>query len=128
MAKYKIDNSLQDETKEYMKDVLKKLKSDGEKIDDSWNASLYLIAGYYDTIITCDKELSESGLTVLDRFNSTVAHPLIKVKNDASIQLQKLLIEFLLTKKSALRINDVTSEDDSPLMQFVNKKSKVESR
>lgn len=128
MAKYKIDNSLQDETKEYMKDVLKKLKSDGEVIDDAWNASLYLIAGYYDTIITCDKELKNTGLTVQDRFNSTIPHPLVKVKNDASIQLQKLLIEFLLTKKSALRINDINSEEETPLEILIKNKNKKETR
>lgn len=124
--KYKIDDSLSKEVKSYMKDVINKLKKDNQKIDDVWSAGLYLIASNYDTIISTSKKINEDGMLIKDRFGSLIQHPLIKIKNDAQIQLQKLLIEFLLTKKSEIKNNDSSTEndDESPLMNFVNSSKK----
>ena len=127
MAKYKIDPLLDKQVKDYMSVVIKKLEADGSRIDESWNAPLYLMAENYNTVIECNKLLKVEGLTTTDRFGGTVANPIIKIKNDAQIQMTKLLVEFLLTKKQSLKVSPDQSEDDSPLMQFVSK-NKVEKR
>jgi Mg2+ and Co2+ transporter CorA len=54
MAKYKIDSSLQKETKAYMKDVLEHLTNVGviENVD---TAALSMLAKNYDTFILCNQ-------------------------------------------------------------------------
>jgi len=104
---YKIDDNLEKETKQFIKTVIKKLKQDNE-IDDSWFASFDLMADNYNTFLLCKKQISVDGLTVL--FNGNIkAHPLVKIQNDAQIQLTKLLIEFGLTLKSGQKIGVVES-------------------
>ena len=128
MAKYKIDDNLELEAKTFMKDVINKLKEDG-KIDESWNAGLYLMANNYSTVIKCDKQLATENLIVLGNNGAPTANPLIKVKNDAQIQLQKCLIEFLLTKKSVVKLPEAAPETEKTgLESFFESKNKIEKR
>lgn len=125
MSKYKVSPDYRKETKKYIQSVIKKLNSDDGELDDVWFASLDLIASNYNTILDCQEKIKTDGIMITNRFGDKIAHPLIKVSENASIQLQKLLIEFLLTKKSALKTEpstESTSSDDSPLMQFFNNK------
>lgn len=119
--KYKINKNNNKAVQSYMKDVLKFLKEKSGITQDSWTASLVMIEDNYSTFLKCQKQLNEEGLTVNDRFGSTVKHPLIKVQNDAQIQLVKLLNEFGLTLKSSDKINSIEKTDDnSALSKFIN--------
>lgn len=123
MAKYSIDKTLEKEVQDYMKAVIKKLESDGTKLDETYNAGLYILADNYNTVVKCNKQLANEGLTTTDRFGGTIANPLIKIKNDASIQAQKMLQEFLLTKKAQVKVNEPTTTDcESSLEKWRNKK------
>jgi P27 family predicted phage terminase small subunit len=129
MAKYKIDDNLEQEVRVFMKDVVNKLKEDG-KIDESWTAGLTMMAQNYNTFIECQRTIKKDGLTITNRFGDMVAHPLIKVSENASIQLQKLLIEFLLTKKSIIKLPDYQPEEEATELEsfFKQKNNKVEKR
>lgn len=123
MSKYKIDKTLKPQTQEYMKVLVKKLKGENGEIDEVWNAFLYLISKNYDMIIECDEDISKLGLTTVGR-SGIIQNPLVKVRNDAQIQLFKLLDSFLLTKKSSLKSGDEIEEDDSPLTSYFKDKNK----
>ena len=126
MAKYKINKQHEKEVQTYMKTVIKKLSSENGEILPEWFNSLNLLADNYNVFIQCSKQIQSEGITIIDRFGSRVAHPALKIKNDAQIQLQKLNIEFFLTKKSAQKIIHNEAEEESPLMNFV--KGKKEKR
>jgi len=120
MGKYKINPDLDLEVKKYMKDVLIKLELDG-KIDESWTAGLNMMAENYNTFVECQRSIKKDGLLITNRFGEKVVNPLIQVSKDSSIQLQKLLIEFLLTKKSVVKLpvsTDADSEDFDVIKSF----------
>ncbi len=124
---YKIDNNLEKESKIFIKSIIKKLNQDNE-IDESWFASFDMMADNFNTFFICKKQLATDGLTITDRFGNIKAHPLVKIQNDAQIQLFKLLCEFGLSLKSGQKMGIVeTTEEVSPLAAFINK-SKVEKR
>lgn len=124
MAKYKINPELDNEVKIYMKDVLKKLKQDGE-IDETWTAGLNMIAENYNTFIECQRTIKKEGLLLTNRFGNKIPNPAIEISKNASIQLQKLLIEFLLTKKSVIKLPtppDNEDDDDDIIKAFSQNK------
>ena len=126
MAKYKINKQHEKEVQTYIKTVIKKLSKDNGEILPEWFNSLNLLADNYNVVIKCQKQINDEGITIIDRFGSRVANPAIKIKNDAQIQLQKLNIEFFLTKKSAQKLINNEETEESPLMNFV--KGKKEKR
>lgn len=125
--KYKINKNNDKETINYMKKVIDYLSVDSE-INDEWIGSLQLLEDSFNTFILCSKKLENEGLFINDRFGSLISHPAIKVKNDANIQVQKLMIEFGLTKKSQLKLSenqtDNSKESPSPLSIFEKKYNK----
>jgi len=130
MAKYKINTDLDNEVKKYMKDVLIKLELDG-KIDESWTAGLNMMAENYNTFVECQRAIKKDGLLITNRFGDLVANPLIQVSKDAGIQLQKLLIEFLLTKKSVIKLpvsTDAESEEFDVIKSFAPQNNTIEKR
>lgn len=127
MAKYKIDEQLEEEVKSYMKVVISKLKENG-KIDESWNSALYLMADNYNTVIICNKQLAIDGLTTVSPRNGVTAHPMVKIKNDAQKELQKLLIEFGFTLKSGQKMGVETEQEELTPFMAMMAKNKVEKR
>lgn len=104
--------------------LIKKYK----RISNEWLGPLSMLADNYNIFFKCRNAIKSDGLMILDRFNVLVKHPLIKVQNDAQIQIVKLLNEFGLTVKAAAKLNDVDEEDeDSPLSIFLQS-DKIEKR
>jgi len=129
MPKYKIDKNLQKDTKQYMSIVIKKLTSGETELDESWNAALQMLAQNYDTFIKCHSELNNSGLLITKANGELVAHPLIKVAENAEIQCIKLLNEFGLTLKASSKIGTIEQIDEtSDLTNFLINKNKSEKR
>jgi len=129
MAKYKIDSDLEKEVQSYMKDVLSKLKSDNEKIDETYTAALTMLAENYNMFIKCREQIKNDGLTFKDRFGNVKTHPLLKVQNDSQIQAMKLFNEFGFTSKSDGKIGTTESnEEETPLTGFLQNKMKKEVR
>ena len=65
-------------------------------------------------------------MMITNRFMDRVAHPLIKVSENASIQLQKLIDSFLLSKKSTVKQQAPETDETSELTNFLNNKIKSE--
>jgi P27 family predicted phage terminase small subunit len=125
--KYKIEKTFESETKKYMSDVIKKLEKDG-KIQDDWSAALTMLSNNYNNYIKATKLINAEGLQIKNRFGDYIAHPLIKVAENANIQCLKLLLQFGLTKYSATKIGEIPeAEEDSPLLNFAKSK-KIEKR
>lgn len=93
-------------------------------INDEWIMSLMMLADNLQMFIECRKQIKEQGLLITNRFNVLEKNPLIKVQNDAQIQIVKLLNEFALTPKSAEKIETKEEDDDSPLAMFLNENNK----
>lgn len=123
----KLYHNYPDEVQKYMWSIHKFIKAKCGNINDEWLGSLSMLADNYSIFIQCRDKIKDDGLMILDRFGSAIKHPLIKVQNDAQIQLVKLLQEFGLTPKSVARLNNnEDTEDDSPLSIFLN--NEIEKR
>lgn len=112
-----------DRTQRYMFAIYKALKEKYESINDEWIGSLDLIATDYETIIQCEQQLKETGLLIANKYGNLDRNPLIKVENDAQIQLLKLIREFGLTPSSAKIIkkdDEPKDETDDELMELIN--------
>ena len=112
------------EVQNYMWAVHSYLQKKFNGINDEWVMSLMMLADNLEMFIQCRKQIKETGLLITNRFGVLEKNSLIKVQNDAQIQIVKLLNEFALTPKSAEKIKEVEEEDNSPLAQFLNENNK----
>lgn len=112
------------EVQNYMWAVHSYLQKKFGTINDEWIMTLMMLADNLEMFIQCRKQIKETGLLITNRFGVLEKNSLIKVQNDAQIQIVKLLNEFALTPKSAEKIKEVEEYDDSPLAQFLNENNK----
>lgn len=112
------------EVQNYMWAVHSYLQKKFGTINDEWIMTLMMLADNLEMFIQCRKQIKETGLLITNRFGVLEKNSLIKVQNDAQIQIVKLLNEFALTPKSAEKIKEVEEDDDSPLAQFLNENNK----
>lgn len=80
--KFKIPTDIEDEAKEYIKDVLTMLESNGV-MEDVDTAALTMLARNYSVFIKASKQLEKDGLTVTSDRGNIAAHPAIKIAKDA---------------------------------------------
>jgi len=128
--RYRINKEHEKEAQKYIKDVLNKLSFNNE-IDDELAGSVTLLGDNYNTFILCEKTLQREGILIFDRFGSKIAHPALKIKNDAIIQIQKLQNDLLLTKKSQLKVVETsTSKKEDVQDDFIQmlRQKKIERR
>lgn len=104
--------------------LIKKYK----RIQNEWLPSLSMLADNFSIFFQCRDAIKKDGIMIIDRFGTLIKHPLLKVQNDAQIQIVKLLNEYALTVKAAAKLNDADEEDeDSPLSIFLQS-DKIEKR
>lgn len=116
------------EVQNYMWTVHSYLNKKFGSINDEWIMSLMMLADNLEMFVQCRKQIKETGLMITNRFNVLEKNPLIKVQNDAQIQIVKLLNEFALTPKSAEKIETKEEDDDSPLSAFLLNENNKEIR
>lgn len=117
------------EVQNYMWAVHSYLQKKFGSINDEWVMSLMMLADNLEMFIQCRKQIKETGLLITNRFGVLEKNSLIKVQNDAQIQIVKLLNEFALTPKSAEKITkEVEEDDDSPLSAFLLNENNKEVR
>lgn len=112
------------EVQNYMWAVHSYLNKKFGNINDEWIMTLMMLADNLEMFIQCRKQIKETGLLITNRFGVLEKNSLIKVQNDAQIQIVKLLNEFALTPKSAEKIKEVEEDDDSPLSLFLSENNK----
>lgn len=116
------------EVQNYMWAVHSYLQKKFGSINDEWVMSLMMLADNLEMFIQCRKQIKETGLLITNRFGVLEKNSLIKVQNDAQIQIVKLLNEFALTPKSAEKIETKEEDDDSPLSAFLLNENNKEVR
>lgn len=112
------------EVQNYMWAVHSYLQKKFGTINDEWIMTLMMLADNLEMFIQCRKQIKETGLLITNRFGVLEKNSLIKVQNDAQIQIVKLLNEFALTPKSAEKIETKEEDDDSPLSLFLSENNK----
>ena len=119
MINYKIPNDIEQESKDYIQNVLGDLDKRGvlENVD---SAAITMLARNYSMFIKASKQLEKDGLTVKSDRNNLTPHPAIKIARDAQIQAIKIMLEFGLTAKARTKLPQMEKEDeDSDLDAFI---------
>ena len=109
-----------EEVVKYMWSVHKFLLNKFGYINDEWFLSLQMLADNLNMFFQCREQIATDGIFVENKFGNMDKHPLIKVQNDAQIQIVKLLNEFGLSPKSVGRLKVEDNEDDEVLNQILN--------
>lgn len=127
--KFKIPTDIEDEAKEYIKDVLEMLESNGV-MEDVDTAALTMLARNYSMFIKASKQLEKDGLTVVSDRGNLSPHPAIKIAKDAQTQAMKVMAEFGLTAKARTKLPklEANTATDSPLEAFIKSNKKKEVR
>ena len=123
---FNIPSDIEKEAKDYIKDVLEMLESNGviENVD---NAALTMLARNYSMFIKANKQLEKEGLTVTSDRGNIAAHPAIKIAKDAQTQAMKVMLEFGLTAKARTKLPklEANNSNDTPLEAFIKNKKEV---
>ena len=109
-----------EEVIKYMWSVHKFLLNKFGYISDEWFLSLQMLADNLNMFFKCRDQIAEDGIYVKNKFENLDKHPLIKVQNDAQIQIIKLLNEFGLSPKSVARLKIEENEEDDLLNDLLN--------
>lgn len=110
--KYRINAKWPKATRDFIRAITKTLENVDGEINDEYGAQLDLIARNHMIILQSQEDIDTDGLFTRNRFGDKIANPAVKVLNDAQIQLQKLMIEFSLTKKAQLKHGEMDTADD----------------
>lgn len=116
----KLYTEYSEEIQNYMYVIHKFLNKKFGNINDEWIPTLTMLADNLYIFNLCKEQIRKDGLMITDRFNVLVKHPLIKVQNDAQIQIVKLLNEFGLTPKSVGKLKAEEDENNDFLDSLIN--------
>lgn len=108
----KLYTEYSEEIQNYLWTIHKFLNKKFGAINDEWIPSLMMLADNLHIFNLCKMQIRKDGLLITDRFNVLTKHPLIKVQNDAQIQIVKLLNEFGLSPKSVGKLKAEEENDD----------------
>lgn len=131
---YRVSNKWNKKTRDFIRAIIDTIIDNKGEILPEYGAQIDLIAINYEIILDADKDMKKNGMFITNRFGDKIANPAIKVLNDAQIQLQKLLNEFNLTKKSRIKLSggDEGGDDNythPAILNAVNNfKGKIEKR
>lgn len=125
-TKFTIPADIENEAKNYIKDVLKMLEENGV-MEDVDTAALTMLCRNYSMFIKASKQLEKDGLTVVSDRGNLSPHPAIKIAKDAQTQAMKVMAEFGLTAKARTKLPklDANTGTDSPLEAFMKGKKEV---
>lgn len=122
----KSKNKAQRETKKFIESVQEFLKEkNGGQLETVWNASLLLLASYYEQYIILDEEIKRLPSLVYMGKYGLVPSPLLTCRDKACARLESLMKELGISFKSSVKLN-LTSpkEEESPLEKFAKNKMK----
>lgn len=116
----KLYTEYSEEIQNYMYVIHSFLQKKFGNINCEWIPSLFMLADNLHIFNLCKEQIKKDGIMITDRFNVLVKHPLIKVQNDAQIQIVKLLQQFGLTPYAMGKLKTSENEDDSFLDELIN--------
>lgn len=110
------------EAKTAINDVLKELNKDNSviKLDES---AIALLGSVMNTYHTAQKMTLEEGIVVRDKKgNALRPHPAVKIMEEASTKIVRLLLEFGMTPARRQKAGKEPDEELSPLEMFAGGK------
>ena len=117
--KFTLPKNLEEETIEYINNVLKYLEKN-ETLQIIDGGALYMLTESYNTYIKATKQLNEDGLTFENNMGNITISPLFQVRKTALKDATDILRDFGLTLKSRKQIKkDEVEIEESPLTQFL---------
>jgi P27 family predicted phage terminase small subunit len=124
MGKYVIPDTIEENAKSYMREVLEELENNSvlELVD---SAALDILARSYSMYIKANAQLDREGFTLQNVQGNIVAHPAVKIAKDAQTQAVKIMKEFGLTALSRKKLPKIEKEEESPFEQFVKQGKEV---
>lgn len=89
-------------------------------ISEEWHLSLQMLADNLNMFFQCRDRIKQDGIFIENKAGNLDKHPLIKVQNDAQIQIVKLLAEFGLSPKAVSRLKIEENEEDDLLNSLLH--------
>lgn len=113
-------DNYKDETKKYLKTVIKMLK-DNNLLDKADESSLTLLADTYDLYLQCREDIEKNGLTA-PSLHGLIVNPSATLQLRCTNTMMSILKEFGVSATARKRlIKNSETEDNSPIAQFLNK-------
>lgn len=109
-----------EEVVKYMWSVHKFLLNKFGYINDEWFLSLQMLADNLNMFFQCREQIATDGIFVENKFGNMDKHPLIKVQNDAQIQIVKLLQQYGLTPHAVGKLKNTEDDDNDLLNELLN--------
>ncbi len=110
-------NQYSEEVQKQMQTIINFLIEKYTVLQSEWTIALQMLANNLHIFQLCSTQIAKDGIMLLNRFGVYEKHPLLKVQNDAQIQIVKLLNEFGLTPKSLSKLQ-LQTEDNAE--DFIN--------
>lgn len=89
-------------------------------ISEEWHLSLQMLADNLNMFFQCRDRIKQDGIFIENKFGNLDKHPLIKVQNDAQIQIVKLLQQYGLTPHAVGKLKNTEDDDNDLLNELLN--------
>lgn len=103
--------NITEETKEYITAIEEYLLKKYGKIERRWMGLLSMLTSQYDIFIMSRDALKETGLLTTNKFG-IAPNPMLKINNDASIQIQKIIQALSISPTSENKLKEIATDDD----------------
>lgn len=107
-----------EQTKIYMQDVRTYLKNKYKEIKPEWEISLDLLASTLDQYFDCCENINEQGIVVTGQRGLTV-NPACTLKNQCQIRIEKMIAEFGLAARSAMKLTAEADDTEDLIADLV---------
>lgn len=117
--KFTLPDNLENETIEYINNVLKYLEKN-EALNIIDGGALYMLTEAYNTFIKASKQLDREGYTFENSTGNITLHPAFTIRKTAVKECMDILRDFGLTLKSRKQIKkDDSDSETSPLLELM---------
>lgn len=115
-----LPGNLEDEAKQMVAGILKRLEKDG-RLNQLDEVTLYMLACSIKQFVECYKTTEREGLITYSDRNNQTPNPYFTMQTKLTSSLTALLKEMGLTLASRVKLNkgSEAEEDDSPLKEFL---------
>lgn len=118
-TKFTLPEGLDEKAAAYMNKVIKYLTKNG-RIEEVDEAALTMLSINYSMFIKATNDVLERGLIAQGSRGNDIPNPSIKIAHDSQVQAVKILEKFGLTAKDRKCLDEDETDEESPLMQFIN--------
>ena len=118
-TKFTLPEGLDEKAAAYMNKVIKYLTKNG-RIEEVDEAALTMLSINYSMFIKATNDVLERGLIAQGSRGNDIPNPSIKIAHDSQVQAVKILEKFGLTAKDRKCLDKDETDEESPLMQFIN--------